>query len=287
MGVYGFQLLLDGSDHERDDLIEVSRRAPLVSVSRRQASFVEDRQQVSDDIVVVGFRGGSGFIVRRNPATIEVFLAESAPRAALVHPILTVPFSVLARWSGAVTLHAGAFEVQGGAWAVLGDREAGKSTVLAGMAATGCPILADDLLVIDGLEVRAGPRCVDLRPDVAHRFAGSWLVGEVGGRMRHRLRARAGSRRAALCGFLELRWHDEPRMSIERISTQELLRTLYAQEYVGLLGPVDPVKILDMLAVPAWRLTRPRDWSVTEALPERLLELAAGETRVPPSAMQE
>lgn len=221
-----------------------------------------------------GARRGSGFCVQRRPTRIDIFTPSALPPAALVHPILTVPVSVLARWDGAVTLHAGAFEAHGGAWAVLGDREAGKSTALASMAARGCPILADDLLVLDGRRVRSGPCCVDLRPDVAHRFAGSHVVAEVGGRKRHRLRTRAGSPTAALRGFLELRWHDDPDVRIERMPTAELLRLLYAQEYIALLGPADPVKILDLLAVPAWRVTRRRDWSTTDALSKTLLALA-------------
>lgn len=273
-GAYGFRLLLDGAGDE-DDLIAVGADAPAVRVTTHRASFAADREEVGAERVVFGAAGGSGFCVDRDPASIDVFIPAELSRAALVHPILTVPISVLARWTGAVTLHAGAFEAHGGAWAVLGGREAGKSTTLASMAANGCPVLADDLLVVDGLEVRSGPRCVDLRPDVAHRFAGSRVVGEVGGRERHRLRTRAGSPAAPLRGFVELRWHDDPGVRIERMPTGELLRLLYGQEYIGLLGAADPVKVLDLLAVPAWRVSRRRDWSATGELDERLLALAA------------
>lgn len=275
LGAYGFRLVMAGVEGPAEDLVPVGDGAPDVHVRIHHASFVEDRDEASDGLVVFGYRGGSGFIVRRDPATVEVESATMLPPAALVHPVLTVPMSVFSRWSGAVTLHAGAFETMGGAWGVIGQREAGKSTTLASMATRGCPVVADDLLVIDGVEVRAGPCCVDLRPDVAARFAGSRLVGEVGGRPRFRLSTPTGSATVPLRGFLDLAWHDESRVTIERLPTPELLKLLYAQEYIGLMGPVDPRKILDVLAVPGWKVTRPRDWSATDEVCERLLALAA------------
>jgi hypothetical protein len=42
----------------------------------------------------------------------------------------------------------------------------GESTLLAGLANAGIPIVTDDVLVLSNGAAIAGPRCSDLRPDV-------------------------------------------------------------------------------------------------------------------------
>lgn len=274
LGAYGFRLLLDGQERHASDLIPVDADAPAVRVVTRLASFARDHDEVSEDRVILGYRGGSGFTVHREPAVIELDMPRDLPQGSLVHPVLTGPISVLCRWSNALTLHAGAYEAGGRAWAVLGEREAGKSTMLASMAERGCPVVADDLLVIDDAVVRAGPHCVDLRPDAAARFAGSRLLGEVGGRDRHRLSTPVGEPRVPLGGFLSLGWHQSSEVIVERVPTSDLLERIYGQEYIGLMGPADPRRILDLLGTPAWRVLRPRDWDRTDATCRRLLALA-------------
>jgi hypothetical protein len=123
--------------------------------------------------------------------------------------------------------------------------------------------------------VLAGPNCVDLRPDVAARMPDSREIGVIGGRVRHRLSTPPSGNRVPLKAMLSLGWHDEPGISIEPLPTQEQLRLLYAQEYIGLMGPADPVRILDLLPVPAYRVLRPRDWELTDELCERLIALAS------------
>ena len=183
--------------------------------------------------------------------------------------------SILARWRGDLTLHAGAFFANGRAWAVMGEREAGKSTALAQLAERGCPLLADDLLVVDEGVVRAGPACIDLRPDVAERMPGARYLGEVGDRPRYRLSARAGPARAQLGGFFLMGWGEEPTVSADPVPASEALRIVYEQEYIGLLGPADPARVLDLLGVPMWRIRRPADWSFTDETAQRMLEISA------------
>jgi hypothetical protein len=207
--------------------------------------------------------------------SITLAMATPVPPGGLVHPILTVPISVAARWSGCITLHAGAYEVGGTAWAVLGEREAGKSSLLASLATrAACPVVADDLLVIDDGAVLAGPNCVDLRPDVVGQYPGARPVGEIGGRLRHRLSTPPSLERSSLGGILSLGWHGDAGIKVEKLPAAEALRLIYAQEYIALLGPADPVKILDLLGVPAYRVLRPRDWGVVDELCERLVALA-------------
>jgi hypothetical protein len=194
---------------------------------------------------------------------------------ALVHPILTVPISVLARWRGDTTLHAGAFLAGSVAWGIVGKREAGKSTLLATLGEAGCPIVADDLLTIDRGSAWSGPHCVDLRPDAARRFDSAREIGEVGGRMRFRLSTRPGPARAPLGGFFVLDWTEGTDVGLCPLTARERLQMLYSQEYIALLGPSDPERIIELSGLPAWRLTRPRAWEMSGVVVERLLETTA------------
>lgn len=274
-GAYGFRLVPPAHEPELPDLIEVDGQASEVALEWRHASGLVERNKVDPGLVSLGERGRSLLEVRRQPASITLEFPERVTPEALVHPLLTPPISILARWRGDLTLHAGAFFADGLAWAVLGAREAGKSTTLAQLAERGLPLLADDLLVLDDGVVRAGPACIDLRPDVAERTPGARFLGEVGKRPRYRLTAPPGPARAELGGFFLLGWSEDDSVRAEALPAGEALPVVYAQEYIGLLGAADPKKILDLLGVPMWRLQRPRDWRFSGESIERMLEIAA------------
>jgi hypothetical protein len=261
----------------------VPHEAPDVAVECRFATVLVERNRLDSECVAVGRKGESSLEVSRRPAAIVLELDEAASPDALVHPLLTAPISILARWRGDLTFHAGAFLAGGRAWAVMGGRESGKSTTLAALAERGHSLLGDDLLVLDEGEVRAGPACVDLRPDVARRVPGARYVGEVGGRHRHRLAARPGPARATLGGVFLMEWSEQRALEVERLSPTAALEALCAQEYIGLMGPVDPEKILDLLELPIWRVTRPADWALAEEVVDRILELANAQDVVFPS----
>lgn len=273
-GAYGFRLV-PRHESELPDLSPLDGDATNVSLDWRRASVLVERNRVDADCVSVGTRGSSLLEVRREPPSIVLELPEETTPAALVHPVLTVPISILARWRGDLTLHAGAFYANGRAWGVVGEREAGKSTTLAMLAERGCPLLADDLLVLDGGVVRAGPACIDLRPDAAKRMADARYIGEIGGRDRYRLTAPPGPARAPLGGFFLLGWDEEAGVTVERVPTGEALRVVYAQEYIGLMGPGDPRKIVDLLGTPMWRVRRPPSWARGEETIEAILTVTA------------
>jgi hypothetical protein len=258
-----------------DDLIELDPSLPEVVVSWRHASTVRDIEEVDARRFKLGVRGAATFHVDRDPPTILFDLPEPPAPGALIHPLLTVGIAVLARWRGDVTLHAGAFATPAGAWGVMGTREAGKSAMLATLSMAGYPIVADDLLAIQDGSVWAGPSCVDLRPDTAARFTEARYLGIVGSRPRYRLSTRVGPSMSPLKGCFLLDWHDRPHVQIERVSTEEWLRWLYRQEYISLVGVPDPVKILPLLALPCWRVTRPADWGMTQEAIGRVLDVAA------------
>jgi hypothetical protein len=256
-----------------EDLVELDSGAPTVDLALHHASMRETAEDVGESRVLVGMRGHNGMEVLRDPPRITLSFIEPVSAHALVHPVLTIPMSILARWRGDVTLHAGAFAANGAAWAVIGGREAGKSTMLATVARAGCPIVADDLLTIDAGEVWSGPQCVDLRPDVAERY-GARSIGEVGGRVRYRLSTPPSPPRLPLKGIFLLDWHEARDVALTELQAGERLKLLYDQEYIALLGPADPNRILDLMELPAWRLSRPRDWAATDAAVSALLEAA-------------
>ena len=273
LGAYGFRLVLPRHEKELPNLSPVPEDALDVAFEWRHASVLVERNELDSEAVLAGEKGADSLEVRRNPPSITLGFAEQTTPEALVHPLLTGPMSILARWRGDLTLHAGAFFADDRAWAVMGEREAGKSTALAQLAARGCPLLADDLLVLDEGIVRAGPSCIDLRPDVAARAEGALALGEIGGRPRYRLPTSHGPARAELAGFFLMSWGHDPAVSIEQVPASEALKIVYEQEYIGLMGPADPGKVLDLLGVPMWRVRRPADWSFTEETAEKMLEI--------------
>jgi hypothetical protein len=257
------------------DLTECDPSAPIVVVDWRLAVPTTDHAHVNEQTVSFGVKGGSSIFIERDPPTITFHLPDPPVPDALIHPLGTVPLAILGRWRGDVTLHAGAFATAAGAWAIVGHREAGKSTMLASLAQRGVRLLADDLLaVLDGL-VWPGPACVDLRPDAASRFAAARDIGIVSGRRRFRLSTASETRRLPLRGIFVLAWHDETGVRVEPLSVEERLRLLYELEYVAMVGPADPRVLMELVDVPAWRIIRPRDWKEAEASFDAVLSLAA------------
>ena len=217
---------------------------------------------------------GEAVHMRRSPAEVVLDIPGGISDRALVHPLLALPLSLLARWHGHVTLHAGAFE-SNGAWAVLGDRTAGKSSMLAALADRGVPIVSDDLLVVDDGFALAGPSCVDLRPDVGARFPTAESLGIVGGRERFRLSTPAAAPRTPLRGFFQLEWTDGADVELVPVPMSERLRFLYGQEYMGVMGASDPRRLVALVGLPGWRVRRPRNWDATSAVVDQLLAAAA------------
>ncbi len=111
---------------------------------------------------VLDLPGHRQLLLRRREGT-ATFTGPQLSHDDLVHPYLGAAASVFSRWGGREVFHAGAFVFGDLAWAVVGGREAGKSTLLAALAARGLPVLADDLVVTDGHQAFCGPRTIDLR----------------------------------------------------------------------------------------------------------------------------
>jgi hypothetical protein len=175
----------------------------------------------------------------------------------VVHPYLASTASVAAYWHGMQSFHAGAFVVDGRAWAILGDRGAGKSSLLAYLALEGVPILTDDVLVVRGSTALAGPRCIDLRAEPASRFKVGEALGVVGTRERWRMKIGPVHPELPIAGWLCLEWG---KTSIDVVPPQERLLALFASLALR-VNPSAPDALVELLALPMIVLRRRQDFS--------------------------
>ncbi|WBB82077.1 hypothetical protein O7606_12330 [Micromonospora sp. WMMD882] len=211
---------------------------------------------------------GRRMSVRRDLSTATFHGPAPAPDL-LAHPYLAAAAIVVNRWAGRESFHAGAFVSGGRAWAVLGARTAGKSSLLAALAADGVPVLADDVLVTDGRDGFAGPRCLDLREPVP----GADLATRPA-RYATRLRVALppAPDRLPVGGWFFLRWRDgQPDTAppgsrrdgggpaVSPVPASDLLARLAALRTWPEL-PSDPAVLLALATLPAWDLVRPRGW---------------------------
>jgi len=210
--------------------------------------------------------GEVSLLMDRRRALAEICSPHPIPPDVLVHPYLGGPGGVFSHWLGRETFHAGAFVAGEGAWVVAGDREAGKSTLLATLAALGAPILCDDLVVVEDGHVYAGPRCIDLRPSAAERFRERTDL--VPSRIGSRFRVALGSapHRSPIAGWVLLGWGEDatirripPFERIERIARR---RSLYQP-------PADPAVLVEFAALPMLEVRRPAGWTLLEETAER------------------
>jgi hypothetical protein len=187
----------------------------------------------------------------------------------LVHPTLAAISMFFATWLGRHPIHAGAFVVDGGAWAVVGESTAGKSSTLGWLSKAGYPVLTDDLLVIEKGTVFAGPRTLDLVPSSA-RFLGS-LGRPVRHGDRYRISTAPVPPEVPLRGWIALAWGHE--LEALRIPPTKRLETLLQHLRIQRDGPGSRA-ILDLAMLPGLELRRPRD---VQRLPEtgaKIVEVA-------------
>jgi hypothetical protein len=191
----------------------------------------------------------------------------------LLHPYLAPVAALGARWLGRESFHAGAVIVDGGAWALLGDKGAGKSSTLAHLALSGHTVLSDDVLVVRDGAAFVGPRCIDLRAEPARRLGAGMPLGVVGMRERFRLELGPAPSMVPLRGFVTLGWGDE--LAIERLRGSMRLLTLMPHRAL-LLESNAPADLLELSSLPFVEVRRPHGWRSLEETTERLLDALAG-----------
>jgi hypothetical protein len=219
---------------------------------------------VGPDDAFVELSGGGWVELDRRAGRSTLILPARPADREMVHPYLAATAAICARWRGWSCVHSGGIVVDGGAWGVLGDKGAGKSSTVAWFALeSDAGVLCDDVLVIDSDgRALAGPRCIDLREDAAGHFGAGEALGVVGARERWRMRLEQVQETVPLRGWVELAWGDD--LALERLGPTELLPAIVRNFSVRLMPP-NAEALMDMAALPAWRLTRPRRF---ETLPD-------------------
>jgi hypothetical protein len=219
---------------------------------------------------VLDLPGGRQLQVRRSERT-ATFTGPPLSHDELVHPYLGAAASIFSRWAGREVYHAGAFVSGGLAWAILGGRGAGKSSLLAALAARRVPVLADDLVVTDGHQAFCGPRTIDLRRPPA---AGTEPVTRARGASRWRVALPPLPGAVPLGGWIYLYWRAG--VAMPAVPASVLLSRLAARRtWPGLAS--DPETLLALAARPGWDLGRPADWArMDEVLDLMLSTLPAG-----------
>ncbi|WP_337059259.1 hypothetical protein [Kineococcus sp. G2] len=228
----------------------------------------------------LGVPGGGSVLVDRASRTTTFTTPHPLSDAEVVHPHLASTAVTVAHWRGRLALHAAAVVAGGRAWALLGERGAGKSTALYSLVRAGLVPVTDDVLVLDGARVLPGPRCVDLRLPSAEHFGAGDDLGVVGRRRRWRvaLEQDAGDLPddVELGGFVHLAWGQST--AVDTVPAQHRLPALLDALALR-LPPADQVGLLRLLALPTVRLTRPRRLEdaerVADALAAHLTRLSA------------
>lgn len=270
-GAYGFHLHgLSGVD---DLLVEAPPSWPGLELIRRPGGTRPDTEEVTSDHARLWLTSGGFAEVDRVSATAHMSVPDETTDGALVHPYLAPVALIMARWLGREGMHGGAIAVDGGVWAILGDKTAGKSTTLASLALAGMDVISDDVLVIDGGTVLAGPRSIDLRAEAARRLGAGEPLGQVGTRERWRLRLGPVDAELPLRGWVTLEWGDQ--VAIESFRGSERLAALLPHRGVR-LTPTVPTALLELSGRPHLRLTRPQRWGSLLDATARLIDAIAG-----------
>ena len=280
-GAYGFTV--GGIPDAGELLVEAPRswRRLDISVTTLSASEFE-AESVDDSHAVVRLRSG-GWVMLDRAARRAVFAMNRPPTpAALVHPHLAAVAVVQAHWDERDSFHAGAFVADGGVWGVLGEKGAGKSSILAGLAERGVPVMTDDVLVLSEAMALAGPRSIDLRAAAAQQLSRGDPLGMIGGRERWRVSLDPVPAELPFRGWVELHWSTEVRLRAKHGS--ERLRTLLPHRGLR-LPPPRPERMLQLAGLPVLELHRPPEWSSHQSSIEALLESISGSSD--PSRLQQ
>jgi hypothetical protein len=212
-------------------------------------------------------------LVERSLNRSTLLLPKQPRPEAWAHPHLSSTAVIAAWWLGRRSFHAGGFVVEGKVWGVLGERGDGKSSILAWLSARGYQIVCDDILVIDGDDALAGPRCFDLRAGAADHFQLGTYIGHAGTRERWRAALPPVEARTPLRGWVIPAWGDE--VNVEAVKVAERLPLLLSHRGLRIHEAGTDHNWLALLGRPMVRFQRPQDWSAVDGAMTQLLDQLA------------
>jgi hypothetical protein len=266
LGAYG--LRLEGAEAAASLFVTAPRSWPAFRLRSRIGTAAPGGEHVSDDHARLLLRSGGEIEIDRRTADVLFTVPEEIGPQALVHPYLAPAAAVIARWLGRESFHGGAFVADGRVWGTLGERESGKSSLLAWLALRGETVVCDDMLVVAGGSAFAGPRSVDLRRETAEELGAGEPRGVIGARERWRVPLGPIEPELPLGGWIFLEWGDELR--VQPVEPGERLARLLHHRGVR-LPPASHEALLGLAALPALELVRPRSWASGAAAGELLL----------------
>ena len=266
-GAYGVAVV--GLEAEERLLVPADSEWPTVRIRVDPRAADAGGTALEEDIARYPDVPGGHVTVDRRAGVASFRGVDRLTADEIVHPRLGMLGAIYAQWlPGRMAFHAGAFISGGLAWAVVGERHDGKSTLMAALAMAGLPVLGDDTLVLDGLRCLSSVRCVDLRPDAADHLGVRDSVVTVRRGARDRLFLDGPPPEAPLAGWIFLKWGDE--LATRELPAPERVARIARRQGWHRRGVTDPARLLDVAALPAWELSRPREWTLLPRVLERV-----------------
>ena len=270
LGVYGFAV--QGIAPRAQLMVPVDPSAPTLGVHR-----VADNScfRGLSNYVRSGLVGGGEVGMNLESGDAYYVLPRDIPDDEMLHPWLAPAVIWRAHLVGRFVIHGGLVAIGTRAVAVVGQREAGKSSLTAWAATSGAfSVLADDSIVVEGRRVFAGPRCIDLRPSALSLFEKRVPMTPARDRTRYRVDLPPCSSVAELIGIVVLSWG--PELAFRRVEPTARLPLLL--EHLAVIETDRPTtdRLLDLAAIPTWILERPRDFGMLDQTLDCLAKIFDG-----------
>ena len=267
-GAYGFELL--GAAGAALQLVETAPDWPTLEIERIVGVTTPRRSVMGADDAEIELVAGDRLAVRRSPLQATFTTARPLSDDALIHPYLAPAAAIAGYWLGREAFHAGGFVLDDGVWGVMGEKGSGKSSLLAGLAQQGYGVFADDVLILERDIVFAGPRSIDLRRESADELDAGASIGVVGDRERWRITLGNVPSASRLRGWVFLAWAET--LEVSPVAPGERLQRLLGHRMIKGLPPPEPRLMLELSALPAFQLSRPRSWGQLETAGSRLVD---------------
>lgn len=255
MGAYGLRLV--GVEGAENLLVAAESQWPLLEIRIQVGAGNITQDHLDTASAQIRLRTGGAVEIDRAAGRATYTVPEQLSPDELVHPYLAPVAAVTAHWHGRESLHGGGIAVGSTALGIVGTRLEGKSTLLAAFAMRGVDVVADDMLIVEDDDVFAGPRTIDLREDAARELGVGESIGVAGARARWRLRLGPTPPRLPLAGWVFPTWGE--RLEVRRLSASDVLPRLLGNRGIR-VPPLDPSLFLQLSALPAWEVSRPRSW---------------------------